>query len=213
MTGYRTLASVSEIEYTVNKSRFIGLAAPVSGEEEAIGIIAETRQRHREATHNCYAYICNPDGNLLRFSDDGEPSGTAGKPILEVLRANCLKNALIIVTRYFGGILLGAGGLVRAYSHTAALAAKDVGIVTMTEAVRCEILLDYQYYNKLKYYIDSAGIIRCSDAEFTDSVKLALEYKKSDGQKAEEAINSFTDGNFSLIRTEELLLPYCDNIL
>lgn len=212
MDGYRTLASVSEIEYIVNKSRFIGLAAPVSGEEDALGIISETKQRHREATHNCYAYICNPDGNLLRFSDDGEPSGTAGRPILEVLRTNCLKNALIIVTRYFGGILLGAGGLVRAYSHTASLAVKGSGLVTMTEAVRYEILLDYQYYNKLKHYIDSAGIIRCSNSEFTDSVRLTLEYKKSDEKKAEEAISSFTGGNFSPIRAEEILLPYCDNI-
>ena len=212
MTGYRTLASVSEIEYVINKSRFIGLAAPVSGEEEALGMLAEVRQTHREATHNCYAYICNPDGNLLRFSDDGEPSGTAGKPILEVIRNNNLKNAVVIVTRYFGGILLGAGGLVRAYSHTAALAIKDAGIVTMTESVRRELSLDYQYYNKLKYYIDTTGIIRCSDAEFTDTVKLTLEYKKSDEQKADEAVNSLTDGKFNPISTEEILLPYDENI-
>lgn len=212
MTGYRTLASVSEIEYTINKSRFIGLAAPVSGEEEAVGIIADVRQRYREATHNCYAYVCNPDGNLLRFSDDGEPSGTAGKPILEVIRSNCMKNTLVVVTRYFGGILLGAGGLVRAYSHTAALAVKASGTVTMTESIRHVLLLDYQYYNKLKHYIEGSDIIRCGEVEFTESVKLTLEYKQSDEQKAEEAICSLTDGNFRTVSTEELLLPYRNNI-
>ncbi|MDE5789375.1 MAG: YigZ family protein, partial [Clostridia bacterium] len=113
---YLSLAGETVTEKVIEKSRFITVSRHVDGEEEAKAFIAEISKKQADATHNCYAYVCDKLGNNLRFSDDGEPQGTAGMPMLEVLRANGLCETAVVVTRYFGGIKLGAGGLVRAYS-------------------------------------------------------------------------------------------------
>ena len=122
MKAYTTVLGASEAEFTEKKSRFIGRCFPVETEDEAFAVIADVKKRHWDATHNCYAFIVGENGLTQRFSDDGEPSGTAGMPILDVIKQKGLTNTLIVVTRYFGGILLGAGGLVRAYSKAAASA-------------------------------------------------------------------------------------------
>ena len=114
MKAYTTVLGASEAEFTEKKSRFIGRCFPVETEDEAFAVIADVKKRHWDATHNCYAFIVGENGLTQRFSDDGEPSGTAGMPILDVIKQKGLTNTLIVVTRYFGGILLGAGGLVRA---------------------------------------------------------------------------------------------------
>ena len=114
LKGYKTVLREARDEVVIHKSRFIGHAAPVSSTEEALRFLARIREEHRDATHNCYAYIVGANMGVMRYSDDGEPGGTAGMPIIEVLNAREVTNCCVVVTRYFGGVLLGAGGLVRA---------------------------------------------------------------------------------------------------
>ena len=125
---YRTVAGPGEQEIVVNKSRFIGYTVPVKSEEQALEFIQFTREEHKTASHNVYAYILGEIGQIQRFNDDGEPSGTAGIPVLEVIKKEGLRDVVVVVTRYFGGIKLGGGGLVRAYSKSAKLAL-DRGII------------------------------------------------------------------------------------
>ena len=129
MKPYKSVKQCSEAEYTVNRSRFIGRCFPVDSEEAALCLLGDIRKKHWDATHNCFAYRIGENA-AARFSDDGEPGGTAGKPIMDVLTGRGLTNVLCVVTRYFGGILLGAGGLVRAYSKSAADAVAKAGVVS-----------------------------------------------------------------------------------
>ena len=128
---YNTILQEGQDEIVEKKSRFIGYAVPVSSEEEAYAFVEKIRKQHYDARHNCYAFAIGSENTLLRFSDDGEPQGTAGKPILEVITGNAVVNICIVVTRYFGGTLLGTGGLVRAYTEAAKLALSDAGIHKM----------------------------------------------------------------------------------
>ena len=146
--SYKTLAAPAEAEFIEKKSQFIGYISPVENEQEAIDFINKIRAMHRKATHNCYAYILR-DNNISRHSDDGEPSGTAGVPIYEVLRKEGLTDVCCVVTRYFGGILLGAGGLVRAYSKGAKIAVDAAQIKDMCMAERLKISLDYGLYGRI----------------------------------------------------------------
>ncbi|NLE06207.1 MAG: DUF3795 domain-containing protein, partial [Crenarchaeota archaeon] len=116
MSNYKSIHKYGRDEIIINKSKFIGTAAPVENEEEAVSFIESIRKEFKDATHNCYAYVIGENRNIQRYSDDGEPSGTAGMPILNVINQENLINVAVVVTRYFGGVLLGAGGLVRAYT-------------------------------------------------------------------------------------------------
>ena len=129
MKEYYTVRAAAEIEFTEKRSRFIGRCFPAATEEEALATLAALRRQHYDATHNCYAYAVGELGDIARFSDDGEPGGTAGLPMMEVLKKRGVTFALVVVTRYFGGILLGAGGLVRAYSRAASEAVAAAGVV------------------------------------------------------------------------------------
>ena len=119
MNSYKTIKQPAREEYVINKSRFIGHACPCQTEEQALAFLKRIREEYRDATHNCYAYVIGENAGIMRYSDDGEPQGSAGIPTLDVLRKSGVSNAVIVTTRYFGGILLGAGGLVRAYSTAA----------------------------------------------------------------------------------------------
>ncbi|MBR3361490.1 MAG: YigZ family protein [Lachnospiraceae bacterium] len=142
-------------ELTEKRSRFIAQLHPIHSEEEAISYIENIRKQYYDARHNCYAYIVGENASIQRFSDDGEPSGTAGRPILDVLLANHLTDCVLIVTRYFGGILLGAGPLARAYGQSAALAvadAKENGLIgTLLVGQKLIVQCDYNYLGKLQY--------------------------------------------------------------
>ncbi|KAB3531467.1 YigZ family protein [Alkaliphilus serpentinus] len=148
--GYRTIMKSAWDEIIIEKSKFIGYATPVSSEEEALQFIKEIKAKHWDANHNVHGYIIGSQMEVQRYSDDGEPSGTAGIPVLEVLKKEDLRNAVVVVTRYFGGIKLGAGGLVRAYTKAAKIALDAAKIITKKKYQLIEIKVDYTLLGKLQ---------------------------------------------------------------
>ncbi|WP_214628529.1 YigZ family protein [Paenibacillus agaridevorans] len=169
LTSYKTVRQEAGKEIVIKKSRFIGYAKPVETEEEAVAFIDEIKRLHRQATHNCSAYVVGERDQHQKASDDGEPSGTAGKPILEVIKNKGLKNVVVVVTRYFGGIMLGAGGLVRAYTDGAVAgieAAEEIQLVLHREVF---VDVDYTWYGKLENELHGRGT-RVGGTEFTDRV-------------------------------------------
>jgi uncharacterized YigZ family protein len=171
LESYKTVGGYGEQEIVIRKSRFIGHAKPVSTEEEAVEFIAEIKKRHYNATHNCSAYVVGERDECQKQSDDGEPSGTAGKPILEVTKQQGLKNTVVVVTRYFGGILLGAGGLIRAYTDGAVAgiqAAQPVFQVLHREVI---LDIDYTWLGKVENELRNRGT-RMGGTDFTDKVTL-----------------------------------------
>ncbi|MGN1097769.1 MAG: YigZ family protein, partial [Clostridia bacterium] len=170
--NYKTVKQFGSAEMIEKKSRFIGYCCPVKTEDEALEFINAIKAKHREATHNVYAYIVR-ENNIMRYSDDGEPGGTAGMPTLEVLRKEGLTDVAVVVTRYFGGVLLGAGGLVRAYGKSARL---GVDAAVRIEKLMCRIYsvkTDYSMYGKLQYAVLEGGYI-LKDTLFTDVVELIV---------------------------------------
>ena len=172
MTEYKTIKAASSDEFIVKKSRFIGYVKPVKTQEEALEFISEIKSKHWDATHNVYAYTLR-DGGVRRFSDDGEPQGTAGIPSLDVLLKEEVVDCCVVVTRYFGGIMLGAGGLVRAYSHGAKIALDAGGIITMSLCKIVRVKTDYNFYGRLVPLIcEEGGIVE--DTQFTDNVEVTF---------------------------------------
>ena len=157
MTGYRTLAAKGEAELVIQRSRFIGRGFPVESEAAALAILADIRKAHWDASHNCFAYRIGPDGGCARYSDDGEPGGTAGLPMMEVLKSRGLTDLLVVVTRYFGGILLGAGGLVRAYTQSAKDALDAAGISVVRRWVEVTVPCPYSFFERLRLEVEAVG--------------------------------------------------------
>jgi uncharacterized YigZ family protein len=173
MTEYKTIQQEATGEITEKKSRFIATLRPVSSEEEALAFIAEMKKKYWDARHNCSAYIIGTDKPLERCSDDGEPSRTAGMPMLEVLKGSGLSNVCAVVTRYFGGILLGTGGLVRAYQTATAEGIKNSVILTCKYLNRIKLTLDYNAYGKVQYYAVSEHL-SMDEPVFSDSVSVTF---------------------------------------
>lgn len=180
-------------EVVIKKSRFIGHIVPVNSVEAAEAELERIRTDHKAANHNCYAYAVGLGVPNERFSDDGEPSGTAGRPILEVLRRRGLTNTLIVVTRYFGGVLLGANGLVRAYAETAAAAIGAADLMICRQMQRLWLDLDYAQYGKLEYELTQAGY-EMMDKAFADKVGCAIWVSIDDVDKMVEQIADWSDG-------------------
>lgn len=153
---YKTVLEYASDEFVENRSRFIGYCKPVKTEQEAIDFINEKRSEHWNATHNVYAYSLR-EGNIKRYSDDGEPSGTAGMPVLDVIVKNEIFDVVVVVTRYFGGVLLGTGGLVRAYSHGSKIALEAAKPVIMQNCLVCETRCAYNQYGKVSSLIMGLG--------------------------------------------------------
>jgi uncharacterized YigZ family protein len=200
---YKTLMKRGADEFIVSKSRFIGYGAPVSTEAEAIAFIGEIRAKHREASHNVYAYILGVNMGVMRYSDDGEPSGTAGLPVLEVLRAKGLTNCALVVTRYFGGVLLGAGGLVRAYAQGAQVAVDACGVGAMYPTARYMMDVDYPLLGRVEYHLKGQSV-EIEDKTFTETVTLTVLVKCRDEQAFVDGVIAATDGRVQPIRFEEM---------
>ena len=177
---YLTPAAYGEAEFIEKRSRFIGRVWPVGSETEALEHLKEIRAKHWDATHNVYAYILR-EGGTMRYSDDGEPQGTSGMPTLTVFRAQEIQNVLCIVTRYFGGILLGTGGLVRAYSQTAKLALAAAGIARVREWEELLIACPYGLYEKIRRELELAGaVVTAADFGADVSIEALLEKGRSE---------------------------------
>lgn len=157
LARYRTIRREGAREIVIKKSRFIGYGKPVTSEDEAIAFIESIRKKHWDATHNCYAYVIGERDEIQKSSDDGEPSGTAGRPILEVIKAQKLKNTAIVVTRYFGGIMLGAGGLIRAYTEGAVQAIEASEPIERVLRRKVAVEADYTWYGKIENELRSRG--------------------------------------------------------
>ncbi len=189
---YKTIAERCEARFIEKKSEFIGYLAPVETEEQAVEFINEIRSMHRKATHNCYAYILR-DNSAARHSDDGEPSGTAGVPIYEVLRKEGLTDVACVVTRYFGGILLGAGGLVRAYTRGAKDAVDTAKIKVMALAEQLELSVEYSLYGRLPQ-IFAEFDVRVISEDFADHVKILLYVREELAEKLKKKLIDCCNG-------------------
>ncbi len=157
-TGYFSIGKRATQELWINKSRFIGDVFHVASEDEALEKIQSIRDTYPDATHHCYAYYIGVDSIIKRFNDDGEPGGTAGMPILQVIEQREIENVLVVVTRYFGGIKLGAGGLVRAYSKTTARALDRAGRVWMELCDKGILTIEYEYLGSVEYFLNQNNI-------------------------------------------------------
>ena len=191
MKPYKSVKQCSEAEYTVNRSRFIGRCFPVESEEAALCLLGDIRKKHWDATHNCFAYRIGENA-AARFSDDGEPGGTAGKPIMDVLTGRELTNVLCVVTRYFGGILLGAGGLVRAYSKSAADAVTKGGMVSYLPGTILDIPMDYSRYGALEGFIRANAEVR--NVAFAQNVVVTVAVEDTNLLKFMKEVTERSDG-------------------
>lgn len=199
---YKTIAHRCESRFIEKKSEFIGYLCPVQTEEQAVAFIEEIRAMHRKATHNCYAYILR-ENNAARHSDDGEPGGTAGVPIYEVLRKEGLTDVCCVVTRYFGGVLLGAGGLVRAYTKGAKDAVDAAQIKCMAEAVKLAVTVDYGLYGRLAQVFADFDA-RVEDERFADNVRIVLHIRAENSQKLTDKLVDVCNGAVSVEEIEKL---------
>jgi len=190
---YKTVSGEAAGEIVEKKSRFIATVIHVESEEEAIEHINRLKKQYWDARHNCYSYILGKDSEIMRFSDDGEPSGTAGKPILEVLKGRELTNILVVVTRYFGGVLLGTGGLVRAYTDSTVAGLDKSDILRMTLMQRVSVSVDYNSVGKLKYVLSNDGI-GILDEIYTDSVQIDIALPVDEVTSVENKLTDVTSG-------------------
>ena len=204
---YKTLKQASHDEFIVNKSRFIGYASPCQTEEEALAFLKAIREKHKDATHNCYAYVIGENAGIMRYSDDGEPGGTAGLPMMEVLKARQVVNCCVVVTRYFGGVLLGAGGLVRAYSHGCALALNAAQVVKMQLSQKLLLDVPYSLWDRVNHAVKSLPVI-LEDTSFGASVEASLLVRVRDLKEVTQKLTALTDAKAEWLELEEMHYPW-----
>lgn len=196
MKEYRTVEFESSDEFVEKKSRFIGYVKPVKTQKEATDFIAEIKSKHWDATHNVSAYVLK-ENNIQRSSDDGEPSGTAGVPVLDVLLKENLVDVCVVVTRYFGGILLGAGGLIRAYSHGSKIAVEAGNIITMATCKILEASIDYSFYDRFNIMLGDIGA-NVENSEFADKIKITFCLKEELVTALQSRLTEQSNGKYLL---------------
>ncbi|MGX0090393.1 putative YigZ family protein [Staphylococcus epidermidis] len=202
-----TIKQAHSIENVISKSRFIAYIKPVSTENEAKAFIDEIKTKHKDATHNCSAYTVGPEMNIQKANDDGEPSGTAGIPMLEILKKQEIHNVCVVVTRYFGGIKLGAGGLIRAYSGAVRDVIYDIGRVELREAIPVTVTLDYDQTGKFEYELASTTFL-LREQFYTDKVSYQIDVVKNEYDAFIDFLNRITFGNYDLKQEDLKLLPF-----
>lgn len=207
--NYLTINQYGATTINIRKSIFIGHAKNVTTEEEAIEFIEEIKKKHWDATHNCSAYVIGEHDEIQKASDDGEPSGTAGKPILEVIKRNNLKDTVIVVTRYYGGIKLGSGGLIRAYGQAASEAINSAGIVERTLHTIISITIDYTWLGKIENELNNRNYI-IKDIDYLDKVTIYALAKVGAEKQLEQLIVNLTGDQAEITRGSQL---YIDKII
>ena len=199
--AYKTIYEKAEASFVEKKSEFIGYIAPVKTNYEAVEFINSIKAQHRKAKHNVYAYILRED-NITRYSDDGEPQGTAGVPVLDVLQKEGLTDVCVVVTRYFGGILLGGGGLVRAYSHSCKIAVDASKIMLMCNCYELKLITDYNLYGKINYIFPDFEV-KIVSTDFTDEVTIKLLVKSELCDKLIAELTNTTNGQIKISISKE----------
>ena len=194
---FRTIKEDGQVQEEIKKSRFICHAKRVCSEEEARAFITAIKKEHYKATHNCSAFIIGERSEIKRTSDDGEPSGTAGVPMLGVLENHNLTNVCVVVTRYFGGIKLGAGGLIRAYAGSVALAVKEIGIVEIKEQAGIQIQMSYAQYQEYGNFLKEHNLMEL-ETNFTDQVETIIFVDKEDKETIKASLIEFFNGKITL---------------
>mgnify|MGYP002511531473 FL=1 len=202
-----TVKQEHTIENIISKSRFIAHIKPVESEDAAKAFIDAVKSEHREATHNCSAYTIGDQMNIQKANDDGEPSGTAGVPMLDILKKLEIHNAAVVVTRYFGGIKLGGGGLIRAYSGAVRDVIYDIGRVAMRPAIPTTVTITYDLTGKFEYELASTPYL-LRETNYTDKVSYHIDVVKTDYDQFIDFLNRNTSGNYDLIENEVVRLPF-----
>ena len=204
---YITVRDQASDECVINKSRFIGYACPCESEKEALSFLKTIREKHRDATHHCFAYIIGLNSGIIRYSDDGEPAGTAGLPIVEVMRSRSIVNCCVVVVRYFGGTLLGTGGLVTAYTQGCKIALDAAVIVRMelTSHFLCDV--PYSFWDTISHSLKGMPA-KILDPEFGTSVSFLLSVRICDQEKITETLRKITGGKIVLIQDEAGYEPW-----
>ena len=202
MSKYITVKMRAEDSFEEKKSEFIGYVKRVESEEEAKEFVAEIKSMHKQARHNCFAYVIGKNMGIQRYSDDGEPQGTAGIPILEVMKKQGITDCAVVVTRYFGGILLGTGGLTRAYTKGAVIAIEAARIVEKVDGTRVAIEIEYDLYGKIQY-ICGQNNWHIEDTEFTDGVKIYVLVEDSNLETLENEITEVTSAKAKISKDME----------
>ena len=205
--SYITVPEQASDEIVIQKSRFIGYACPCSSEEEAIQFIRTIREMHREARHHCFAYIIGMNSGIIRYSDDGEPNGTAGLPILNVLKNEKIVNCCVVVVRYFGGVLLGTGGLSRAYSQGCKIALDAAGLVQMELSSETRCLVSYSLWNTVQFVLQKMDV-RVHDVIYHDKVEFLLDTRTKDFENTVRILTDKTDGKISFGESEKKYIAW-----
>ena len=204
---YKTIKSPGKYEQTITKSRFIARAVHVESEAEAMNIIEDERKRYPDSRHCCWAFVLGDDSSVLRYSDDGEPQGTAGLPMLDVIRKKGLTYTLITVVRYFGGVLLGTGGLTRAYSSSASGAVENGSVAEMALSQRMSVIMDYTVYAKLKNFIEKQNVF-IDGTEYSDKVTFTITVKKELAERLSSAITDMLSGKCEIKTDKTFYFPW-----
>lgn len=194
---FKTIKEDGQVQEEIKKSRFICHAKRVYSEDEARDFITVIKKEHYKATHNCSAFIIGERSEIKRTSDDGEPSGTAGVPMLGVLENHNLTNVCVVVTRYFGGIKLGAGGLIRAYAGNVALAVKEIGIIEIKEQAGIAIQMSYAQYQEYNNFLKEHNLMEL-DTNFTDQVDTMIYVDKEEKENIKAELVEFFNGKVTL---------------
>lgn len=202
--GYKTIKKEMEIKFTEKKSTFIGSVNRVFSEDEAINFIEKIKNRHKGARHYVYAYSLGENENVQRYSDDGEPQGTGGIPVLETIKKNDLRNTVVVVTRYFGGILLGTGGLARAYSRGARDAIDYAGFIYRVLGYKVDIEISYENHGSVEHYLRES-LIDIKDITYTDKVNIIIFIETMSFSKIYDNILDITSGDAKIVQSEEKL--------
>ena len=207
--AYITIREYGEDSFIEKKSEFIGYAKRVENEEEAKAFVAEIKSKHKQARHNCWAYIIGENMGIQRYSDDGEPQGTAGIPILEVMKKADITDCAVVVTRYFGGVLLGTGGLIRAYQAAAKEGIKNSDVAQVCDGITAVITTDYNAYGKLQYICNDNNV-DIIDTDFGANVTIKLAAEMSVCDTFEKKLMDTFAGNVALNDKENV--KFCRNM-